>query len=62
MAHVLNAVPRPDGVETQGAQFFTANQLRTLPLSEHARTYLAAEQSHTQETYFAPSNWRPGAA
>jgi ADP-ribose pyrophosphatase YjhB (NUDIX family) len=61
-AHVLNGAPRPDGVETQGARFFAANQLQTLPLSEHARMYLAAEQSHTEGTYFAPSHWRPGAA
>ncbi len=61
-AHVLDGVPRPDGCETQGAQFFTASQLRTLPLSEHTRAYLAAEQSHQQGNYFAPSHWRPGAA
>ena len=61
-ARVLSGAPRPDGVETQAARFFTDGQLQTLPLANHTRMYLAAEHSHAEGNYYAPSSWRPGAA
>jgi ADP-ribose pyrophosphatase YjhB (NUDIX family) len=61
-AHVLEGDPSPDGVETSAARFFSAAQLRALPLSNHTRMYLAAERAQTKGTYFAPSAWRPSAA
>ena len=61
-AHALEGDPSPDGVETRAARFFSAAQLEALPLSDHTRMYLAAEQAHRHGTYIAPSVWRPSAA
>src|SRR5215217_2742720 len=59
-AQVIRGTPRPDGVETSDARFFTPAEFEHLPCSAHFKVIHKATSSVSSHAYFKPATWQPG--
>jgi 8-oxo-dGTP pyrophosphatase MutT (NUDIX family) len=58
-ARVIRGTPRPDGVETADARFFSHQEIDRLPCQPHFLVIHKATSRSAQHAYFMPSNWKP---
>lgn len=58
-AGVIRGTPRPDGVETSDARFFSLDALNNLPYQPHFLPIYKAASQPRQQAYFVPSTWNP---
>lgn len=58
-ARVIRGTPRPDGMETSGARFFTPAEIDALPCSANFKVIRKATSSVQSHAYFKPAGWRP---
>ena len=57
-ARVIRGTPRPDGVETSDARFFSPGEIDRLPCQPHFLVIRDAA-SRSPQAYFTPSVWQP---
>ena len=58
-ARFICGTPRPDGVETADARFFSPQEIDNLPCLPHFLVIHKATSQSAKQAYFMPSSWKP---
>jgi 8-oxo-dGTP pyrophosphatase MutT (NUDIX family) len=58
-ARVIRGTPRPDGMETSDARFFTPAEIDALSCPAHFKVIRKATVAAQSQAYFKPATWRP---